>query len=103
MLKEVALIVTEIGCIFLLLVLFGFMYPFGGFVESIAKLAMFVFVVVSFLLSVLLVCSMFHIKKLLDNKQKRSAICFSFIQAVTIILSYYIVSWVITNVILFTI
>jgi hypothetical protein len=101
MLKEIVIILGEIGCIFLLLVLFGFMYPFGGFVETIAKLALLVFAVASFLLCILLVYSVFHIKNLLDNKRGRGAVCFSFVQAVTIILSFYVVSWVITNRILF--
>jgi hypothetical protein len=55
------------------------------------------------LFAILLIYSVFHIKKLLGSKQNRIAVCFSFIQAVTIILSFYYVYWVIMNQILFTI
>ena len=93
MLKEIGIILGEIGCIFLMLVIFGSsMYSSGISVEFIVILPLF---------AVLLVYSSFHIKKLLDNKQGRGAVCFSFIQAVTIILSFFVVSWVITNGILF--
>jgi hypothetical protein len=52
MFKEIFIILGEIGCIFLMLILFGFMYSFGAFVETLAKLALAVFTVVSFLLCV---------------------------------------------------
>jgi hypothetical protein len=63
-LKEIGIILGEIGCVFLLLCLFGFMYPFEDFAETLAQLALLVFAVVSFLLCVLLVYSALHIKKL---------------------------------------
>jgi formate hydrogenlyase subunit 4 len=95
MLKEIAILLAENGCIFLLFAAYGSkMYSSGITVEFILILSLF---------AILLIFSIFHVKKLLDNKQNRRAVCFSFIQAVTIILSFYYGYWVTMNYILFTI
>jgi membrane protein CcdC involved in cytochrome C biogenesis len=78
MLKEIAITLGAIGCVFLLVPLF-WLYPSWGFAEFVLTLC---------LLGVLLVYTAFDIKEMWNSKKRVKATSFIAILILAILLSY---------------